>query len=103
MTVTLKPKSEIVVPRSIRRKAGIKPGDKFEFAVCGRVIQIIPKKTAEEIQDEEEIRNPKIRAIIRKSREDFLAGRSRPAEEFLAERARRTRRTRASSRRRPPA
>ncbi len=87
MTVTLKPKSEIVVPRSIRRKAGIKPGDKFEFAVCGRVIQIIPKLTADEIQDEEEIRDPKIRAIIRKGHQEFLAGKTRPIEELFAERA----------------
>jgi AbrB family looped-hinge helix DNA binding protein len=43
MTVTLKPKSEITVPKSIRQKAGIKPGDKFEFKVSGRVITIIPK------------------------------------------------------------
>jgi AbrB family looped-hinge helix DNA binding protein len=31
MTVTLKPKTEITVPKSIRRKAGIKPGDQVEF------------------------------------------------------------------------
>ncbi len=98
MTVTLKPKSEIIVPRSIRRKAGIKPGDKFEFAVSGRVIQIIPKKTADEIQDEKEIRNPKIRAFIRKSHQEFLAGKSRPIEELFAERARKAKRTKARSR-----
>lgn len=43
MTVTLKPKTEITVPKSIREKAGIKPGDKFEFKVSGRVITIVPK------------------------------------------------------------
>ena len=43
MTVTLKPKSEITVPKSIRRKAGIKAGDQFEFSVSGRVITILPK------------------------------------------------------------
>jgi len=43
MTVTLKPKTEITVPKSIRRKAGIKPGDQVEFSVSGRVITIIPK------------------------------------------------------------
>ena len=43
MTVTLKPKTEIMVPKSIRRKAGIKSGDEFEFSVSGRVINIIPK------------------------------------------------------------
>jgi AbrB family looped-hinge helix DNA binding protein len=46
MTVTLKPKSEITVPKSIRRKAGIKAGDRFEFSVSGRVITILPKPLA---------------------------------------------------------
>ncbi len=44
MTVTLKPKTEITVPKSIRRKAGIKAGDQFEFSVSGRVITILPKQ-----------------------------------------------------------
>jgi AbrB family looped-hinge helix DNA binding protein len=85
MTVTLKPKSEIIVPKSIRRKAGIKPGDKVEFSVSGRVISIIPKLTPGELEDEREIRDPKVREHIRKSNADYLAGRSRPASEFLSE------------------
>lgn len=48
MTVTLKPKSEITVPKSIRRKAGIKAGDQFEFSVSGRVITILPKPIADD-------------------------------------------------------
>ena len=48
MTVTLKPKTEITVPKSIRRKAGIKAGDRFEFSVSGRVITIVPKHAADE-------------------------------------------------------
>ena len=79
MTVTLKPKTEITVPKSIRRKAGIKPGDRVEFSVSGRVINIIPKLSADELQDEREIRDPKIRAAIRKGHEEFLAGKTRPA------------------------
>jgi AbrB family looped-hinge helix DNA binding protein len=43
MIGTLKPKTEITVPKSIRRKAGIKTGDQFEFSVSGRVITIVPK------------------------------------------------------------
>ncbi len=43
MIGTLKPKTEITVPKSIRRKAGIKTGDQFEFSVSGRVITILPK------------------------------------------------------------
>jgi len=55
------------------------------------VINIIPKLSSDELQDEREIRDPKIRAAIRKSHQEFLAGKSRPAEEFLAERASRPR------------
>src|SRR3984885_5652499 len=85
MTVTLKPKTEITVPKSIRRKAGIKPGDQVEFSVSGRVINITPKLSPDELQDEQEIRDPKIREHIRKSNADYLAGRSRPAQDFLSE------------------
>ena len=48
MTVTLKPKTEITVPKSIRRKAGIKAGDQFEFSVSGRVITILPKQPVDD-------------------------------------------------------
>jgi AbrB family looped-hinge helix DNA binding protein len=90
MTVTLKPKTEITVPRSIRRKAGIKAGDRVEFSVSGRVIKISPKLSPDELQDEREIRDPKIRASIKKSYQEFLAGKSRPIQELFAERAART-------------
>jgi AbrB family looped-hinge helix DNA binding protein len=98
MSVTLKPKNEITIPKSIRRKAGIKHGDQFDFSVSGRVISIIPKLSPDELQDEREIRDPKIRATIRKSYEEFLAGKSRPIQELFAERAART-----TTRRRPKA
>jgi AbrB family looped-hinge helix DNA binding protein len=90
MTVTLKPKTEITVPKSIRRQAGFKPGDRVEFQVSDRSITIVPKLTPDEIQDEREMRDPKIRAAIRKSHEEFLAGKSRPIQELFSERAART-------------
>lgn len=40
---------------------------------------------ADELEDYLELQDPKVRAHIRKSNADYLAGRSRPAEEFLAE------------------
>jgi AbrB family looped-hinge helix DNA binding protein len=92
MAVTLKPKTEITVPKSIRRKAGIKPGDQFEFSVSGRVINIVPKLSPDELQDEREIRDPKVRAAIGKSYQEFLAGKSRPIQELFAERTKRRRR-----------
>lgn len=42
MTV-VKSKDELIVPRSVRRKAGIKTGDRVEFKVSGGVISIIPE------------------------------------------------------------
>ena len=85
MTRTLK--TEITVPKSVRRKAGFRPGDRVEFQVSDRAITIIPKLTPDEIEDEREIRDPKIRALIRKSHEEFLVGKSRPIEELFAKRA----------------
>jgi hypothetical protein len=58
--------------------------------VSDRSIIIVPKPTRDEIQDERESRDLKIRALIRKSHEEFLAGKSRPIEELFAERAART-------------
>jgi hypothetical protein len=53
--------------------------------VSGRTINITPKLSPDELQDEREVRVPKVRAHIRKSNADYLAGRSRPANEFLSE------------------
>ena len=40
---------------------------------------------ADELEDYLEIRDPQVQAQIRKSTEAYLAGKSRPAREFLAE------------------
>jgi bifunctional DNA-binding transcriptional regulator/antitoxin component of YhaV-PrlF toxin-antitoxin module len=43
MTVVVRSKTELIVPRSVRRKAGIRAGDRVEFRVSGGVINIIPE------------------------------------------------------------
>jgi len=43
MTVTLKSKTPLTVPDGVRRRAGLKSGDKVEFKVSGGVITILPK------------------------------------------------------------
>lgn len=44
MTVIVKNNTtDLVVPKSVRRRAGIKPGDGLEFKVSGGIINIIPK------------------------------------------------------------
>ncbi len=40
---------------------------------------------ADELEDYLELRDPKVREQIRKSNEEYLAGKSRPIEDFLAE------------------
>jgi AbrB family looped-hinge helix DNA binding protein len=46
MTITVKNKADLVVPASVRRRAGLKPGDRVEFLVSGRVINIVPNLPA---------------------------------------------------------
>ena len=43
MTVIVKPNADLVVPRSVRRRAGIKTGDWLEFKVSGGAISIVRK------------------------------------------------------------
>ena len=47
MTITLKSKSDLVVPSSVQRRAGIKEGDRLQFKVSSRTITItaIPEPT----------------------------------------------------------
>lgn len=85
MTVTLR--SEITVPKSVQRKAGLKAGDRIEFKVSGRSIMIVPKLTQDEIEDQRETRDPKVRSFLKRSREEFLGGKSRPIAELFKERA----------------
>ncbi len=42
MTVTVKSKDELVVPRTVRRRAGLKDGQRVQFKVSGGIISIIP-------------------------------------------------------------
>ncbi len=43
MMVTVNDNAELVVPRSIRREAGITPADRVEFHVANGVIRIVPE------------------------------------------------------------
>lgn len=59
---------------------------------------IVAKLSPDELEDEREIHDPKIRATIRKGYEEFLDGKSRPIGDLFAARA-----TRTPSRGRPKA
>jgi len=75
--VTLRPRTEITVPKSIR-KAGYRAGDQVEFRVSGRTITIVPKlSTADDEYTPGQRRI--IGARLAKAEEDIKAGRvSRP-------------------------
>jgi bifunctional DNA-binding transcriptional regulator/antitoxin component of YhaV-PrlF toxin-antitoxin module len=87
MTVTLKNKMPLVVPDSVRRKAGLRIGDRIEFQVSGRVISIVPKLPADEyspkainrIMDEAK-RNPMSRAELLAENAKLLAYGARQAK-----------------------
>jgi bifunctional DNA-binding transcriptional regulator/antitoxin component of YhaV-PrlF toxin-antitoxin module len=85
MTVVVKNKEPLVVPTAARRRAGFRSGQELEVKAAGGVITIVRKLSPDEQQDERDVRDPRIRAAIRKSHEDFLAGKTRPAEQLLAE------------------
>jgi bifunctional DNA-binding transcriptional regulator/antitoxin component of YhaV-PrlF toxin-antitoxin module len=46
MGIVVSTKSELVVPRSVRRRAGLRSGQKVEFKVSGGVISIVPELPA---------------------------------------------------------
>jgi AbrB family looped-hinge helix DNA binding protein len=87
MTVTVKGKADLVVPPSVRRRAGIKPGDQVEFKVSGGIINIVPKlPPADEEYTPEQRRI--IDARLAKADEDIRQGRTyvpfHTADEMIA-------------------
>jgi len=48
-------------------------------------IPVVGLMDADELEDYLEVHDPEVQAQIRKSTEEYLAGKGRPAEEFLAE------------------
>ena len=66
------------MPKSVRRKAGFKRGDRVESRLSGRSITIVPKLSPDELEDEREINDPKVRAIIKQGWQEFLAGKKPP-------------------------
>ena len=47
MTVTIKEKSQILVPPSLQRQAGFKLGDQLQFRASRGIITIVPKSAEE--------------------------------------------------------
>jgi bifunctional DNA-binding transcriptional regulator/antitoxin component of YhaV-PrlF toxin-antitoxin module len=74
MTVTLKDKTQLVVPPSVQRRAGFKAGDRLEFKVSGGIITITPKPLSADDEYTAEQRRV-IDARLDKADEDIKAGR----------------------------
>src|SRR5436309_9643600 len=74
MTVTGKSKTNLVVPPSVRRQAGIKTGDRVEFKVSGGVINIIPKLPSAQDEYTPEQRRI-VNARLAESKDDLKNGR----------------------------
>jgi bifunctional DNA-binding transcriptional regulator/antitoxin component of YhaV-PrlF toxin-antitoxin module len=75
VTVKNKTKTPLVVPPSVRRKAGFKSGEEIEFRASGGVITILPKLA---VADDEYTRAER-RAIgrgVAQSEKEYAAGKS---------------------------
>ncbi len=88
MGAVVSTKSEIVVPRSVRRRAGLKRGQKVEFKVSGGVISIVPKLPAADDEYTPAQRRV-IDARLRKARQGPYYGPFDSVDEMLASMKRR--------------
>jgi len=77
MTVVVTSKDELIVPMSVRRKAGIKAGDRLQFTVSGSVISIVPK-----LPYADDVFSPDEAAQIVKARREMRKGKYVPLDEL---------------------
>jgi AbrB family looped-hinge helix DNA binding protein len=47
-TVTISEKYQMVTPRAVREKCGIKPGQKVRLIVSGNVLEVVPVRNIKE-------------------------------------------------------
>ena len=47
-TVTISPKYQVVIPRAIREKWNVKPGQKVQFIIYGNRLEIVPVRNIKE-------------------------------------------------------
>jgi AbrB family looped-hinge helix DNA binding protein len=83
MTTVVKKKSPIMVPESLRRRAGIKAGDRLEFRFSGGIINIIPKLPSADDEYTPEQRRT-IDAGIAEARKGPYYGPFNTADEMIA-------------------
>jgi len=98
MGVVVSSKSELVVPRSVRRRAGLKSGQRVEFKVSGGVINIVPELPAANDEYTPAQRRV-IDARLRKAREGPYYGPFDSVDEMLASMKEKKPRTKRAKRR----
>jgi len=84
MTITVKSRTDLVVPRSVRRRAGIKAGDRLEFRVSGGIINIIPELPAA-VDEYTPAQRRAIDARLNKAAREIANGHVSPAFDTVAE------------------
>lgn len=62
---TIKSKWEVTIPREVRRKLGIKKGDKVQFAEESGVYQVVPVRETSPFEKYRGIGNPGIRGGLK--------------------------------------
>jgi len=100
MTVTVKNKTPLIVPPSIRRRAGFKPGDQLEFRASGGVITITAKPESAEDEYTPEQRKH-INARLAKAALSETIGPFDTAEEMIASINQELKKRRAAKRKQP--
>jgi AbrB family looped-hinge helix DNA binding protein len=84
MTVLVKSDNELVVPRSVRRRAGIKSGDRVQFKVSGGIIHIIPTPPAAAVDEYTPAQRRKNDAGIAQARKGPYHGPFKTADDAIA-------------------
>ena len=87
MTLILKNKTPLVVPRAIRRRAGFKRGEELELKVSSGVITIRPKlpvAASECTPAQRRIIDARLRSALAEVKSGHTAGPFNTAEEMIA-------------------
>jgi bifunctional DNA-binding transcriptional regulator/antitoxin component of YhaV-PrlF toxin-antitoxin module len=87
MTVTVKNKTPLIVPPSVRRRAGLKPGDKLEFQASGGIITITAKPEPEDDEYTPEQRkyiDSRLAIALKEVEQGKVVGPFDTAEEMMA-------------------
>ena len=70
MTVTVKDKTPLVIPPSVRRQAGFKHGDTIEFKVSRKKVTIVPTAP-----DDDTVLTPQEAKMVRRGMKQIKEGR----------------------------